>query len=188
VIPSRSDAGHLDPPPLEAMRFSGSWFTLNESVVPRWARELARQLEHRGSQAPPEILGPITALRELRATAAALLAGRPARSPDDRESMRDDLREAMDALGPRVGAAAIPANAPLRRDLGRLPKLLSEPNGALAAVGLAEAALDALADQVLVGVAWDDVRAAFEGNEFAGICELRIKQLAELVRPLLSLV
>lgn len=163
------------------MRFSTSLFAANESRLPRWLRELARELEHRGAQAPPEVLGPVTAVRELRAAAGALLAGRPARSPDDRKSLRDDLRSAIDALGPHTAARAASAVAPLRGDLGRLPKLLSEANGALAAVGLAEAALVALADPVLVGAAWDDVRAAFEGDEFAAICELRIKQLAELV-------
>ncbi len=163
------------------MRFSVSLSAANESVLPRWGRELARQLEHRGSQAAPSILGPVTALREVRLTAVALLAGRPARSSDDRESLRDDLRRAIDALGPHLAAGTAPAVAPLRSDLGRLPKLLSEANGALAAVGLAEAALDALADPALVGAAWDDVRAAFEDDEFAGTCELRIKQLAELV-------
>jgi hypothetical protein len=62
-----------------------------------------------------------------------------------------------------------------------LPQLLSEANGALAAQGLAEAALDALSEPLLVGAAWDDVRLAFETGESAGTCELRIKQLAELV-------
>jgi len=137
------------------MRFSTSLFAANESRLPRWLRELARELEHRGAQAPPEVLGPVTAVRELRAAAGALLAGRPARSPDDRKSLRDDLRGAINALGPHTAARAASAVAPLRGDLGRLPKLLSEANGALAAVGLAEAALVALADPVLVGAAWD---------------------------------
>jgi len=153
----------------------------DESVLPRWARELARQLEHRGYQAPPEILDPIAPLRELRATAVALLAGRPARSPGDRQSLRDDVRRAMDALGPHLAPEAAAALEPVRRDLGRLPDLLREANGALAAAGLAEAALEALADSALVGAAWDDVRAAFENDEFAGTCELRIRQIAELV-------
>ncbi|PZS33140.1 MAG: hypothetical protein DLM61_05685, partial [Pseudonocardiales bacterium] len=107
------------------MQFSISLFAANESVLPRWALELARQLEHRGAQAPLDVLGPVTALGELRATAVALFAGRPARSPDDRRSLRDDLRRAMEALGPRLAVGTAPTVAPLRRALDRLPKLLS---------------------------------------------------------------
>ena len=95
--------------------------------------------------------------------------------------MRDDLRHALDALGTQLTTVAAPLVAPVRRDLGRLPMLLSETNGALAVIGLAEAAIDALADPMLSAAAWDDVRAAFESEDFAGTCELRIKQLAELV-------
>ncbi len=163
------------------MRFSVSLSATDLSVLPRWARELARQLADRGSQAPPEILGPVTALRELRATAMALLAGRPPRSPEDRRSLRDDIGRAVDALGPALARGASPALASVRRDLGRLPMLLSDTNGALAVAGLAEASIEAIADAALVSAAWDDVRAAFEGDEFAGTCELRLKQLAELV-------
>jgi len=165
-----------------AMRFSITLSAGDETVVPRWARELAHQLEHGGYQAPPETLGPVTALRELLATAVAFSAGHPARSSDDRESLRDDLRRAMDALGPRLAAGSASALAALRHDSGRLPLLLDEPNGALTVIGLAEAVLEALGDPALVEAAWDDVQAAFQGDEFAGICELRIKQLAELVR------
>lgn len=164
-----------------SMRFSVSMFAANESVLPRWARELARQIEHRGFQAPPDILGPVTALNELRTAAVALLAGRPVRSPDDRASLRDDLRRAIEALGPALATETIAAVSPVRHDFGSLPGLLSDANGALAVQGLAEAALDALSDVVLVGAAWEDVRSAFENGEFAGLCELRVKQLAELV-------
>jgi hypothetical protein len=163
------------------MRFAVTWFKHNADVLPRWALELARQIPDRGAQAPPELLGPVTALRELRAAAKALLSGRPARSSDDRTSLRDDLARALEVLGPRTAAGAAPVLKPLRQDLGRLPALLSETNGALAAQGLAEAALEALAEPELAGAAWDDLCAAFVGDDRAGIAELRIRQLAELV-------
>ena len=76
--------------------------------------------------------------------ASAVLAGRPARSSDDRKSLRDDLARALDGLGPFLEDAGAPALSALRSDLGELPGLLSEANGALMATGLAEAALDAL--------------------------------------------
>jgi hypothetical protein len=151
------------------------------AVLPRWAQELARQLKDRGSQASPAVLGPVTAARELRLAAAAVLAGHPAHSRDDRASLRDDVRRALEALGSRLAAAAAPALAPVRNDLGRLPGLLAEANGALVAVGVADATLDALADRELVVAAWDDAREAFEAGAIAGVCELRIEQLAELV-------
>jgi hypothetical protein len=162
------------------MRFPVS-ITRNESVLPRWGRELAHQLKHGGSQAPPETLGPATALHELLATASAFLAGRPMRSNDDRKSLRDDLKRAMNELGPKLAATAAPALAPLKADFDRLPKLLDDANGALAVVGLGEATLEALKEQAMLEAAWNDVCDAFEGDEYAGICELRIKQLAELV-------
>lgn len=153
----------------------------NATVLPRWGRDLARQLENAGAQAPPEVLGAVTSVQELAAYANAVLTGRPARSGDDRTSLRDDLRQALDELGPEVRAAAVPGLTPLRHELGRIPQLLREPNGALTLVGLSEATLGALAEPQVLASAWDDLRAAYENGEFAGICELRTRQLSELV-------
>ncbi len=163
------------------VRFSVSWFAVNESRLPRWARELARQIEHGGEQAPPETLGLISSLREVLLFARGVLAGRIAESREDRSSLRDDLARAMDGLGPQLRSEAAAELKQVRTELARLPPLLSEPDGALTAVGLVEAALEALADERLLGAAWDDLRSAYEQGEDAGVCELRTKVLAELV-------
>lgn len=162
------------------MRFSVSMYSRNSAALPRWGRDLARQLEHAGEQAPPEFLGPVTSLRELLACANAVLVGRPVQSGDDRTSLRDDVARALDALGPELSEAAAPALTPLRRELGRIPRLLSEPNGALLVVGLVEAGLEAMADPHLLQSAWDDLRSTYENSASARLCELRTLQLAEL--------
>jgi hypothetical protein len=163
------------------VRFS---YTIAErkSDSPRWVRALAGQLEHEGAQAPPEILGPVSALRELSTAAAAVLQGRIARSSEDRRSLRDDLRLSLDSLGDELRSEIASALAPVRQDLRRLPQLLGEPKGALQVKGRCDAAFWALRDAAVCEAAWRDAQAAFESQAFAGTCELRIKQLSELVK------
>jgi hypothetical protein len=158
-----------------------SWYTANADRLPRWARDLARQIEHGGEQAPPETLGLVPSLREVLLFARGVLAGRIAESKEDRTSLREDLSRAMQGLGPELQAKAAAELKQVQTDLGRLPQLLSEPDGALTVVGLVEAALEAIAARPMLGAAWDDLRSAYEDNEHAGLCELRTRTLAELV-------
>jgi hypothetical protein len=89
----------------------------------------------------------------------------------------------VDALGPAVRDAAATSWDALRQDLGRVPRLLESPDGALTIAGLVDAVLVKLASRPLSLAAWADVRAAFEDAAVsASICELRILQFAELVR------
>jgi hypothetical protein len=145
--------------------------------------ELARGLEAGGELAPPHLLGPVTALSDLRGVAQAVQTGHGLLGNDDRVSVRDDLREMIGALGPEVRATASPGWDALRADLGRIPRLLETPDGALTILGLVDAVLANLRSQVLSVAAWTDVRTAFEHDDTsAAICELRVMQLAELVR------
>jgi hypothetical protein len=115
--------------------------------------------------------------------ADSVLVGNGPLSGDDRISVRNDLREMVDALGPAVRDAAATSWNALREDLGRIPKLLESPDGALTIAGLVDAILVKLASRPLSLAAWADVRAAFEDDAVAAsVCELRIRQFAELVR------
>lgn len=144
---------------------------------------LARRLEAGGDQAPSHVLGPVTALRDVTTTASGVLSGHAILSSEDRNSVRDDLRTAIDALGPALGAAAAPSWQAIRKELGRLPKLLETPDGALMLRGLIDAILGQLSSTEVCVAAWSDVLIAFE-DETVGAreCEIRIKQLAEVVR------
>jgi hypothetical protein len=142
---------------------------------------LARRLEAGGDQAPSHVLGPVTALRDVTTTASGVLSGHAILSSEDRNSVRDDLRTAMDALGPALGATAAPSWQAIRKELGRLPKLLETPDGALMLRGLIDAILGQLSSPEVCVAAWSDVLIAFE-DETVGArqCEIRIKQLAEV--------
>jgi hypothetical protein len=144
---------------------------------------LARQLEAGGDQAPSHVLGPVTALRDVSTTASGVLSGHAIVSSEDRSSVRDDLRTAIDALGPALRTAAAPSWRAARKELGRLPKLLETPDGALMLRGLTDAILGQLATSEVCVAAWSDVRTAFE-DETVGAreCETRVNQLAEVVR------
>lgn len=74
-------------------------------------RALRRQLTQRGAQAPADILGPVSALRELEAICAGMLAGRGGPYPANRLSLIDDLSCALRELGSetrQVAGAALP--------------------------------------------------------------------------------
>src|SRR4051812_35799531 len=66
---------------------------------------LRRQLEGRGEGAPPETLGPITALVELQRICQTMLAGRGGPNPSNRPSLTKDISNALKALGPKTRAA-----------------------------------------------------------------------------------
>jgi hypothetical protein len=144
---------------------------------------LVRRLEAGGDQAPAHVLGPVTALRDVRTTASGVLSGHAILSSEDRNSVRDDLRIAIDALGPALSATAAPSWQAIRKELGRLPKLLESPDGALMIRGLVDAVVGELSSPEVCVAAWSDVLTAFEDKSVgARECETRIKQLAEVVR------
>ncbi len=162
------------------MRFPVTILPYDGDLPPRLLA-LALRLEPGGAQAPAHILGPITALRELRTAADAVVTGHGVANAEDRMSLRNDVREALDQLGPRVLETIQALLSRIRSEYGRLPLLLESPEGAAITQGLVDAALDRLRDRGVRLGAWADVRAAFEDDMDAGACELRIRQLAELV-------
>lgn len=148
--------------------------------MPPWLYALARQLNEGGTRAPDHILGPVTAVRELRAAAAAVMAGRGMVSKKDRASLCRDVGIALDRLGREARVAAEPYLGALRRDLGRLPALLAGTDGAIVLRSLCDAMLEGLTDRRLAVAGWRDAREVFESRGWAELCELRIRQLAEL--------
>jgi hypothetical protein len=149
--------------------------------MPTWLFTLARRLEGEGNLAPKHILGPLTAVRELRAAAAAVTVGRGMVSKEDRNSLRNDVYMALTSLGPKVCAAAEPHLGAIRCDLDRLHDLLAAADGAIVLRSLCDAVLVGWADRSLAVAAWQDTREAFESScGDPELCELRIRQLAEL--------
>lgn len=164
------------------MRFAVHLVSYTGDLPPKLLA-LTRQLETGGNQAPSHVLGPVTTLRDVATTASGVLTGHAVLSSDDRNSVRDDVRTAIDALGPTLAKVAAPSLQAAKKELSRLPKLLETSDGALMLRGLIDAILGQLASPEVCVAAWTDVRTAFE-DETVGAreCETRVKQLAELVR------
>ena len=131
--------------------------------------------------APPEILGPSTALEDTSLAAASTLAGRGMDSSEDRASLRDDLALAIEQLGPRVQATAKLSLDEVRRQLPSMPTLIQEVGGAEALKALVESVGGELGSTPVVLAAWADLLDSFFGNAPAEECELRLLQMGEIV-------
>lgn len=150
--------------------------------LPEYLRALRGQLGDGGAQAPPEVLGPVTALDELLAVTEAATDGPgPPRSEADRVSLRDDIFGAFKSLGPESGRHLGPAWKTFAGDVAQLPKSLMQPAGARAVRGGAQAVRSILVGADSAQAAWDDVVTAFESDDDAELCELRLRQLREVV-------
>jgi hypothetical protein len=131
--------------------------------------------------APPEILGPGTALEDASLAAASTLAGRGMDSSEDRASLRDDLALAIEQLGPAVQEVAKLSLGEVRRQLPHLPALIQEVRGAEALKALVEGVSAELGSSAVVLAAWADLLDSFFGSAPAAECELRLLQLGEIV-------
>ena len=69
-------------------------------------RALRRRLRFRGAYAPPDVLRPVTALRELEAICVGMSSRRGGPNVGNRPSLVDDLQRAMGSLGPQTRATA----------------------------------------------------------------------------------
>ena len=148
--------------------------------APTWLDALRQQLDAGGKDAPPEILGPATALDELRAVATNTLQGSGPPNSDDLASLRQDVQAAFEEVGADTLSALAPVLTEFRRDVGRLPSLLGTANGARVALAAAHALEQRLVDRSVAGALWDDMTSTFEDGDDAERCELRILQLREV--------
>lgn len=150
-------------------------------ALPGWLAALRGQLGSGGGEAPPEHLGPVAAIEELRDVASAALHGPgPPQSGADRDSLRNDIKNAFEVLGPALTGQLSSSWKELRKDVGRLPKLLDSADGARVLLGAARAMVEVLGNPDVSRAAWDDTVSAFQDGQAAERCELRLMQLREL--------
>lgn len=99
----------------------------------------------------------------------------------DRESLRDDLRRSVEAVGNELTNLLAAPISDLTRELGDMPQHLTSVPGATIVSGIAEAVLTLLRSDDAAAAAWRDVVAAFEGDLPADECELRVAELRALM-------
>jgi hypothetical protein len=162
------------------MRFA-TYFSAYRADLPDWLVTLAMELERGGDQASSATTGLVAAISDLETLAGSISAGHEVKARTDRESVRNDLRLALESVGPNVAAAARPIIADLNKDLARLPEFLAEPNGAVILRASTQAILTELSQPALSVAAWSDAYACFEADEDAETRERRIRQLCEFV-------
>lgn len=146
--------------------------------MPVWLRTLQRAIGKNGPVPPSDSLTPLAALGELRRLDGDSLP----ESPDDRRSMRDDIKHALEALGAETAAEMNSAISDFcANTVGRLPDLLANAEG----LGVAQASAAALERRLtapeVVATLWRDALAAFQENADYETCALRLAQLRELV-------
>lgn len=155
-------------------------FALNPQMSPGLPA-LRRQLAGAGADASPEVLGPVSALRELEAICSGMLAGRGGPQPGNRRSLVDDARASVKALGRAITAAIGPALTDFHGELTKTQQRLDIPQGARVINLALTPLLERLSTEAVLRAAWRDVVAAFQDvSTSAEMCELRLLQLAEL--------
>jgi hypothetical protein len=143
-----------------------------------WLRTLQRALGNNGPEPPANILTPLVALDELSRVDRDSLP----ESPDDRNSLREDLKRALDALGDETACAMATAIRDFQANtLGRLPELLTTADGLRVAHAAATVLQDRLTAPEVVVTAWRDCVTAFRDNANYETCALRLTQLRELI-------
>jgi hypothetical protein len=155
---------------------------LHCELLTGWQLALARQLKDGGDSAPPEILTLVDAVEDLAAAARSRLLGRGMSSKTDRESLRDDLKRGIEAVGTQLSTAHSTALQDLRATFGTMPSDLTKSIGATVASGHAEALLASLELPASARAAWQDVVEAFERNASVPVREMRIAQLRAILR------
>jgi hypothetical protein len=149
--------------------------------LPMWASTLYRELGGGGEEAPATILTPLAALDEIVATASSLIEGRGDVPAADRASLGQDVSASLGALGRSTARAVVAVLRSFQSDdLGALPRLLTDVEGARRLVSSARLLEDELRLPRASRAAWDDCVAAFRDGVDSATCELRIAQLREL--------
>jgi hypothetical protein len=152
---------------------------LNPQIeMPVWLRTLQRALGDNGPPPPVQPLTPLIVLGELSGMDADSLP----ESPNDRNSLREDLKCALDALGDETATELSTAIRDFRANtLGRLPELLANAEGLRVARAAATVFEERLTSPEVVAKAWRDSVGAFRDNADYETCALRVAQLRELV-------
>lgn len=142
---------------------------------------LRRQLRARGSEASADVLGPITALRELEAVCSSVTAGRGKPNPENRTSLLKDVIASLEALGDTVSGVLAPQLPDFRGQVGGLMKALDSVAATRSIQLGVESLLSELSSAAAPVAAWRDAVAAFlDVNGTSSRCERRIQQLVEI--------
>src|SRR4051794_29961850 len=113
------------------MRLRPKTYSLSPAGSPG-VMALRRQLGERGKSAPPDVMGPVTALRELEAVCRGLLDGRGGPNGPNRDSLRDDVSVTLGGLGRQTAKACGELLRAFQKELPKLPTRLDRPQGARA--------------------------------------------------------
>lgn len=142
---------------------------------------MRRQLPSRGNGAPPEVLGPVSALKELKAICDSMVAGRGGPNVGNRASLINDLQLSLESLGGSLRSGVGPVLEKFRHEIGQTKARLDSPQGArLIALALGSL-LERFDRPEAARGAWRDARKAFQDHDAsAELCQLRILQLAEI--------
>ncbi len=142
---------------------------------------LRAQIDGGGYGAPDEVLGLITALKELEAVCDGVLSGRGGPYRRNRALLRQDLERALRALGPACRRAGGAVLASFDHELSQLEGRLASPQGTRVVALALRPLLERLSDDELLRGAWRDAVDAFLDPETsAEQCELRVRQVVEL--------
>jgi hypothetical protein len=142
---------------------------------------LMRQLSERGASGPSDVLGPVTALKELETVCNDVASGREAPHKPNRVSLMEDIQMSLSALGPCVKAQAEHLLKDFRSLVGKLPASMEAPGDVAVFRLTTGSVLAQLGSDEVVGAAWRDTVAMFrQTNSPSSECELRIMQLVDL--------
>jgi len=142
---------------------------------------LRRQIRARGCQAPKDVLGLISALRELEAVCDAVTSGRAAPNHTNRVSLVSDVQCSLGGLGPALAEQIAPLLPDFKKQVGGLVKAL-DAVPATRTIGLAvRSLLQRLTTIDSVAAAWRDVVTTYlDLKSSPECCEARVLQLVEL--------
>ncbi|UGS36106.1 hypothetical protein [Capillimicrobium parvum] len=148
--------------------------------LPAALLDLRAELSEGADKAPPELLGPISALLEVDYTCESVMKGRRI-NPGDRQCLVADLGSMHRALGPRTRAAASPELDDFVRGLSKLARRLDDAGQARSAQLTTRSLLAAMARPDVARAAWNDAVHAFESRETTPQeCMYRLRVLQEI--------
>jgi hypothetical protein len=141
-------------------------------------RALQQAVADEQMRSPCEDLTPLAALEEL----ISLAGSAPPAAPEDRISLQVDLRRALDSIGAGLSGVVETAVADFRRHtLSRIPELATSRDGVAVAAASAQVLKERFLSSDAVIAAWQDVVAAFRGDQSYEECIVTLGVLRELV-------
>lgn len=127
-----------------------------------------------------DVLRPLAALHEVVLVCESLLNSRPAPGKDDRRSLKGDVEQALNRLGPQAKRALQPALAEYMAQINTLGKLMDGPGGARRLLSATRDLSDQIRRPVIAQAMWRDMVADIRKGSDEEIYTLRLLQLREV--------